>query len=119
MYKLGNQRVESRKRDLGILNFSKLSVCQQCTLTDQRANHALGCPRPSTATGQGEGLCPQLCAVRLHLLHWIRVWVPQYEKGIKPLGGVQRKATEVVKGLEGKIYEEQLRSPGVLRPEQS
>ena len=45
--------------------------------------------------------------------------MPQYKKGIKLLDIVQRKATEVVKGLEGKIYEEQLRSPGVLRPEQS
>ena len=26
--------------------------------------------------------------------------------------------TKMVKGLEGKVYEEQLRSPGVLGPEQ-
>jgi len=34
---------------------TELNRSQQCALAAQRAN-ALGCPRPSTATGQGEGL---------------------------------------------------------------
>ena len=37
---------------------------------------------------------------------------------IKLLESVQRRATKMVKGLEGKVYEEQLRSLGLLLPEQ-
>ena len=47
----------------------------------------------------------------------VQVWVPQYKKDIKLLESVQRKTTKVVKGLEGKTYEEQLRSFGLFSPE--
>jgi len=101
MYRLGNQRVESRKRDLGILNYGKLSVSQQHALTAQGANCALGCSRPCAATARGGG-CPLCltsstgCGFGCH--------------SIKLLGSVQRRATEMVKGLEGKGCEEWLRS---------
>ena len=49
-------------------------VNQRCALVDSRAYHTWGCIRPSTATGQGEGLSPLLCAVRLHLQHRGQVW---------------------------------------------
>ena len=41
---------------------------------------------------------------------------PRYEKGIKLLESIQRRATK--KGLEDKLHEEQLRSLGMLIPEQ-
>ncbi|KAK4822131.1 hypothetical protein QYF61_010254 [Mycteria americana] len=40
--------------------------------------------------------------------------MPQYKKDIKLLECVQRRATKMVKGLEGKTYEEQLRLRGDL-----
>jgi len=45
-------------------------------------------------------------------------WIPQYKDDIKLLANTQSKATKVVKILEGKVYEEQLRSLGLLSPEQ-
>jgi len=44
--------------------------------------------------------------------------VPQYKQDIKLLECGQRRATKMGKGLEGKMYEEQMRSLGLLSPEQ-
>lgn len=40
----------------------------------------------------------------------MQFWVPQYKENIKLLESVQRRTVKVVKGFEGKPYEEQLRS---------
>lgn len=90
LYRMVCKRLE--KRDLAVLIGSK------CALATQRANCALGCPRPSTATGQGEGWSS--CALWPHLQQWVQLWVVQC-KGIKLLESIQRRATEMVKCLGG------------------
>jgi len=45
-------------------------------------------------------------------------WLPQWRKGIKLLQSIQRRAMKMVKSLNGKVCEEQLRSLGMLSPGQ-
>jgi len=45
-------------------------------------------------------------------------WLPQWRKGIKLLQSIQRRAIKMVKRLNGKVCEEQLRSLGMLSPGQ-
>jgi len=56
--------------------------------------------------------------VQLHLQHWRQVWVPLYRESIKLFESIQRRAMKMVNVVEGKVYEEQLRSLGWFSPEQ-
>ena len=115
-YKLGDERLESSpaERDLGVLAGSRLHRSHPCALAARRANSTLGHVRHSTTSRSEEGIV-SLCSalVQPQLESCVQFWAPQFEKDVKALECVQRRATKLVRGLEGMFCEEQLRTLGL------
>ncbi|KAK4824030.1 hypothetical protein QYF61_009621 [Mycteria americana] len=86
------------EKDLGLLVHSWLYMSQQCAQAARKANSILACIRNSVASRTKE----------------LIFWAPHYKRDIEVLECVQRRATKLVKSLEHKSYEEQLRELGLF-----
>ncbi|KAK4807889.1 hypothetical protein QYF61_007795 [Mycteria americana] len=102
-HRLGTYWLQSRsmEKDLGITVYSKTSMSQQCTTTE-KVNSILHCTN-GTPTIK-----------RPHLEYRVQFWAPQYKRDIEVLERVQRRATELGKGLEHKADGEPLRELGLF-----
>jgi len=90
-------------------------MTRQCAFTAQKANRILGCIKRSVASRLREVILPPCCSlVRPHLESCIQLWSPQHRKDMDLLEWVQRRDTNMIRGLEHLSHEDRLRELGLF-----
>lgn len=94
---------------------SRLKPVASCALAAQKASCILGCIKRSVASRMMEGILPLYSAlVRPHLEYCIQMWSPRYRRDMNLLELIQRRATQMMQGIEYLPYEDRLRDLGLF-----
>ena len=92
----------TEEKDLGVIITNDLKCAAQCSAASRKANTVLGFiarnfdyKTPEVITRLYTSL------VRPHLEYAVQFWSPCYQKDIKKLESVQRRATKLIPGIRG------------------
>ena len=119
-YDMNGDWLESvdQEKDLGVIISSNLKVANQCLEARNKANKMLGIINRNVVYKSKEVVSKLYNSyVRPILEYCAQVWAPYLRKDIDMLERVQRRATRMVSGFEGKSYEERLRELGMFSVE--
>uniref|UniRef100_A0A803JLD2 Reverse transcriptase domain-containing protein n=1 Tax=Xenopus tropicalis TaxID=8364 RepID=A0A803JLD2_XENTR len=103
------------EKDLGVFVDNKLSNSRQCHSVATTANKVLSCIKKGIYSRDENIILPLYRSlVRPHLEYAVQFWAPVLKKDINELERVQRRATKLVKGMEGLNYEVRLSRLGLF-----
>ncbi|KAJ7413107.1 hypothetical protein BTVI_44282 [Pitangus sulphuratus] len=114
-YMMGKEWLEScpAGKDPGVPTESQMDISQQCAQVAKKAKGIQSHTSNSVANRtRAMTTLLYLAMVRPHLESRVQFWAPNNKKDIEALQCVQRRATELLKGLEDKSDEERLRELG-------
>ena len=96
----------------------KLNMTRKCVLAAQKANSILVCIEQSVNRRSMEVILPLYSALmRPHLEHCVQLWGPQHKEDMDLLERVQRRATEMIRGMAHLCCEDRLRELGLFNLE--
>ena len=83
---------------------------RECGDAVRKASHTLSCVHSCISSKSKEVILPLYAALfRPQLEYCIQFWAPHFKRDVDSMERVQRKATRMIRGQQGRPYEERLR----------
>ena len=117
-YIMDGKRLETvtEEKDLGVFVSEDLKWEKQCSYAVSKANKVLGMIKRNFVDRSKEIIIPLYKSlVRPHLEYCSQIWNPHFNKDVKLIEGVQRRATKLVQGMEHLSYDSRLKELGLMR----
>src|SRR5215813_14392956 len=103
-----------RIKDLGVTICDSLKFSLHCSQVAKRANQMLGFIKSSVSCRNREIILLLYRAlVRPHLEYAVQLWSPYFVRDIANIERIQRRATKLVEGMQGKSCQDRLNELGM------